>query len=219
MILFPFISRQGRDGACVRLRSYAHTSETSRPLLHHHDATMASSLFLPVLYFSLFLITMVPSVTRAYSRTILTRFVLIETHHKGNVGAAARSLKTMGFDDLVLVKPRDTKVLNRQRTKEAASGATDVLEKARVVNTLEEALEGITAACATAMPHDMSISRPSYTFEAPRVHFEKVLSSNEEEDIRIAFLFGNERVGMSEEDIGRCDAVLGIPTNPVSFVV
>lgn len=156
----------------------------------------------------------------AYTRNIVTRFVLIETHHEGNVGAAARALKTMGFgnDDyssLVLVKPRDSKVLNRHRTKEAASGAVDVLETTRICDTLAKAVDGCTHVCATAMPHSMSLARPDYVFEAPRPYFEKLLSSNEE-DIRIAFLFGNERVGMREEDILACNVVLGIPTNPVS---
>jgi tRNA/rRNA methyltransferase len=158
---------------------------------------------------------MVSSVVSAYSRTIMTRFVLIETHHKGNVGAAARALKTMGFDALVLLSPRDSKVLSRQRTKEAASGALDVLAKTQIVESLDQALEGMTHVCATAMPHSMSLTRPEYdTFQAPRVYFENILQNDR--DVRIAFLFGNERVGMREKHVLQCDALLGIPTNPVS---
>ena len=56
-----------------------------------------------------------------------TRFVLIETSHAGNVGAAARALKTMGFDDLVLVRPRWPNVLRKEETIQRASGALDVL--------------------------------------------------------------------------------------------
>jgi len=70
-----------------------------------------------------------------------TRFVLINTSHAGNVGAAARAMKVMGFDDLVLVAPRWPNVLRKEETIQRASGALDVLEKARVVATLEEALE------------------------------------------------------------------------------
>ena len=62
----------------------------------------------------------------------MARFILIEPSHNGNVGAAARALKTMGFDDLVLVAPRDPKVLQRDETIARASGATDVLAKTRV---------------------------------------------------------------------------------------
>jgi len=68
------------------------------------------------------------------------------------------------------------------------------------------------------MAHDMSLARPDYIFEAPRVHFEKLLDSRNEEHIRIAFVFGNERVGMRHEDIVKCNVVLSILTNPVSIV-
>jgi tRNA/rRNA methyltransferase len=148
----------------------------------------------------------------AYAST--TRFILLQTHHKGNVGAAARAIKTMGFDELALVSPRDERVLNRRETKEAASGARDVLEKIHIFDNMEEALEGSNHWCATAMPNDMSLSRPNWKFEAPREHFQKLI--NTQSDIRIAFVFGNERVGMREADIRKCHVVLGIPTNPVS---
>ena len=57
-----------------------------------------------------------------------TRFILINTSHAGNVGAAARAMKTMGFDDLVLVAPRWKNVLRREETIQRASGALDVLD-------------------------------------------------------------------------------------------
>ena len=80
-----------------------------------------------------------------------TRFVLVGTSHAGNVGAAARAMKVMGFSDLVLVAPRFADVAQRAEAIAMASGATDVLAGARVVATLAEALDGITYACATAM--------------------------------------------------------------------
>ena len=84
-----------------------------------------------------------------------TRFVLINTSHAGNVGAAARAMKVMGFHDLVLVAPRWANVLRREETIQRASGALDVLEQARIVPTLNAALEGMTHVCATAMtPRD-----------------------------------------------------------------
>src|SRR6185312_12954756 len=84
-----------------------------------------------------------------------TRFVLVATSHAGNVGAAARALKVMGFADLVLVAPRTGNVQRRAEAIALASGATDVLAGARVVGSLAEALDGITYACATAMtPRD-----------------------------------------------------------------
>ena len=93
-----------------------------------------------------------------------TRFVLIETSHAGNVGAAARALKTMGFDDLVLVRPRYKNVLRKEETIQRASGALDVLDKARVVDTLEEALDGISTYVRDG--NDATRLRPAYTHSA-----------------------------------------------------
>jgi len=73
--------------------------------------------------------------------TFPTRFILLHTSHAGNVGAAARAMKTMGFDDLVLVAPRWPDVLQQPETIQRASGAHDVLERARIVTTLDEALQ------------------------------------------------------------------------------
>src|SRR5437762_10099127 len=96
-----------------------------------------------------------------------TRFVLVQPSHAGNVGAAARAIKVMGFADLVLVRPRFADVLSREETLAMASGAADVLARARVVDSLPEALDGITHACATAMtPRDFG--PPTF---APRPHF------------------------------------------------
>ena len=84
-----------------------------------------------------------------------TRFILINTSHAGNVGAAARAMKVMGFDDLVLVAPRWDNVLRREECLQRASGALDVLQAARIVASLDEALDGMTHLCATAMtPRD-----------------------------------------------------------------
>ncbi|CAM8638604.1 LasT rRNA methylase [Comamonadaceae bacterium] len=157
-----------------------------------------------------------------------TRFILINTSHAGNVGAAARAIKTMGFDDLVLVAPRWPNVLRREETIQRASGALDVLDKCRIVETLDEALDGITHLCATAMtPRDFG--PPTTT---PREHFE-ALSKKEllaqtpsapgndlaseaatQGQQGIGFLFGSERFGMRNEDVYRCHVCLSIPSNP-----
>ncbi len=154
----------------------------------------------------------------------MTRFILIEPSHNGNVGATARSLKTMGFDELWLVSPRDPKVLNRDETIQRASGATDVLSKTRIVATLDEALEGVNHLCATAMTA-RDFGPRTY---APRDYFELLLNKEQtnenmcREDVifsskdilKLAFLFGTERFGMKNEDVYRCHAALSIPTNP-----
>lgn len=164
-----------------------------------------------------------------------TRFVLIETSHAGNVGAAARAMKTMGFDELVLVRPRWENVLRKEETIQRASGALDVLANARVVDTLDEALDGISHLCATAMtPRDFG--PPT---RMPRQHFEMLMKG--ELDVRsapasegdlapgsavadaarpacnqtgVGLLFGCERFGMSNDDVYRCDVALSIPSNP-----
>ena len=154
----------------------------------------------------------------------MARFILIAPSHNGNVGAAARAMKTMGFDELFLVAPRDPKVLNRDETIQRASGATDVLAKTQIVETLDDALHGVNHLCATAMTaRDFGPA----TF-APRSYFE-LLSKNEhftqtlpvrnadlvqKSELKMAFLFGTERFGMKNDDVYRCHAALSIPTNP-----
>lgn len=135
-----------------------------------------------------------------------TRFILLNTSHPGNVGATARAMKVMGFDDLVLVAPRYPDVLQQADTLAMASGATDVLERARIVATLADALEGVTYLCATAMtPRDFG--PPTH---APRELFATLVPSAH----KLAFLFGSERFGMSNDDVYRCHACLSIPTHP-----
>ena len=166
-----------------------------------------------------------------------TRFILINTSHAGNVGAAARAMKVMGFDDLVLVAPRWANVLRREETIQRASGALDVLKNARIVDTLDEALNGMTHLCATAMtPRDFG--PPTL---APREHFRALLNQElvahisigleadligenglktakttkiAEKPEGVAFLFGSERFGMQNEDVYRCNVALSIPTDP-----
>jgi tRNA/rRNA methyltransferase len=159
-----------------------------------------------------------------------TRFILINTSHAGNVGAAARAMKTMGFTDMVLVAPRWANVLRREETIQRASGALDVLNNARIVETLDEALDGMTHLCATAMtPRDFG--PPT---RGPREHFELLLKDElfsqqirglevnlppKNDDVPesasgMGFLFGSERFGMANDDVYRCNVALSIPTNP-----
>jgi tRNA/rRNA methyltransferase len=154
----------------------------------------------------------------------MARFILIEPSHNGNVGAAARAMKTMGFDELVLVAPRDPKVLNRDETIQRASGATDVLAKTQIVATLDDALHGVNHLCATAMTA-RDFGPATYS---PRAYFDLLLKGEHsaqkecgleadltlKADLKLAFLFGTERFGMKNEDVYRCHAALSIPTNP-----
>lgn len=135
-----------------------------------------------------------------------TRFILVQTSHPGNVGATARAMKVMGFSDLVLVQPRFDDVLTREETVAMSSGAADILVRARIVDKLEDALDGVTHACATAMtPRDFG--PPTW---APREHFPQLAQSRH----RVAFVFGSERYGMRNEDVYKCHSVISIPTHP-----
>ena len=144
-----------------------------------------------------------------------TRFVLIETSHPGNVGSTARAMKVMGFRDLVLVRPRFADVLSQEETVAMASGAADILARARIVDRVEDALDGCTFVCATAMtPRDFG--PPTHQ---PRELFARLANPADPADPaghphRVAFLFGSERYGMSNEDVYRAHAVLSIPTHP-----
>jgi tRNA/rRNA methyltransferase len=139
-----------------------------------------------------------------------TRFVLLNTSHAGNVGATARAMKVMGFTDLVLVAPRWDNVLRREETIQRASGALDVLDNCRIVATLDEALDGMTHLCATAMtPRDFG--PPT---REPRAHFaELAQTATTDASQGVAFLFGSERFGMKNEDVYRCHTCLRIPTD------
>ena len=135
-----------------------------------------------------------------------TRFILVNTSHPGNVGAAARAMKVMGFSELVLVAPRFDDVLSHEDTVAMASGAADILARARIVPTLTEALDGVTFACATAMtPRDFG--PPT---RAPRDLMPELAAGGQ----RVGFVFGSERYGLSNDDVYRCHVCLSIPTHP-----
>lgn len=135
------------------------------------------------------------------------RFVLVETSHPGNVGAAARAIKTMGFGKLVLVRPRFENVLAHEEAIAFASGAQDVLEKTEIVDSVDTALENCQfAAAITARLREFS--PPILT---PRQFAESVLPDAQ---INCALVFGSERYGLSNETIEQCHALIHIPSNP-----
>jgi tRNA/rRNA methyltransferase len=135
-----------------------------------------------------------------------TRFVLVGTSHAGNVGAAARAMKVMGFTELALVRPRFADICCHEEAVAMASGAADILARSRVVDTLAQALEGCSYACATAMtPRDFGPPTA-----APREHFTTLAGQGH----RVALVFGPERTGLANDDVYRCQVCLSIPTHP-----
>ncbi|MBK1891672.1 RNA methyltransferase [Undibacterium sp. 14-3-2] len=135
------------------------------------------------------------------------RFVLVETSHPGNVGAAARALKTMGFTNLVLVRPRYPDVLSHPEAIAFASGAQDILESARIVDTVEEALAGCDLVAAVSA-RLREFSPPVVT---PRELAESVAHRQGGD---VAFIFGSERYGLPNEVVMNCQALISIPANP-----
>ncbi|WP_196488025.1 RNA methyltransferase [Burkholderia pseudomultivorans] len=137
-----------------------------------------------------------------------TRFVLVEPSHPGNVGAAARALKTMGFSRLVLVAPRVPHVQSDPEAIAMASGADDVLASAHVVATLGEALSGVHWSIAlTARTREYGPPRL-----APRAAAGQASAQVGTGDI--ALVFGNERTGLANEHVEQCSALAHIPANP-----
>jgi tRNA/rRNA methyltransferase len=141
-----------------------------------------------------------------------TRFVLVEPSHPGNVGAAARALKTMGFSRLIVVAPKIAFVTREPEAIAMASGADDVLASAQVVETLADALNGVHWSIAlTARSREYGPPQMP-----PRAAAEKACGfvGQGQSEGAIALVFGNERVGLSNADVERCSALAHIPANP-----
>jgi len=133
------------------------------------------------------------------------RVILVGTTHPGNIGAAARAMKNMGFSDLALVNPR---FFPHEDATARASGAEDVLETARVVSTLADAVADCTFV-AGASARSRAIEWPSF---APRECAARILE--EKSDSYAAIVFGPENSGLKNEDLDRCNVLLTIPTDP-----
>ena len=134
------------------------------------------------------------------------RFVLVETSRAGNIGAAARAMKTMGFSDLVLVNPRFADALQDPEAVAFASGAQDVLEGARIVGSMAEALEGCNFAAAVSA-RLREFSPPVW---APR-QFAGHVATHE---VAAALIFGNERFGLPNHIVEQCNVLINIPATP-----
>ena len=135
------------------------------------------------------------------------RFVLVETSRAGNIGSVARAMKTMGFDDLVLVSPRCADPLQDPEAVAFASGAIDVLANARIVSGMGEALEGCNFSAAVSA-RLREFSPPVWTPRAFAAH------AGAQPDLRAAIVFGNERVGLPNAIVESCNVLINIPANP-----
>ncbi len=135
------------------------------------------------------------------------RFVLVETSRAGNIGSVARAMKTMGFSDLVLVNPRFEDALSDPEAVAFASGAQDVLARARIVGSMAEALAGCNFAAAVSA-RLREFSPPVW---APREFAGHVAANG---DLSAALIFGNERFGLPNQIVEACNVLINIPANP-----
>ncbi|MGI9289906.1 MAG: RNA methyltransferase [Gammaproteobacteria bacterium] len=137
--------------------------------------------------------------------TLSVRFVLCETSHPGNIGAAARAIKTMGFTELALVSPRE---FPSMQAAARASGATDVLAGAQVFDSLDEAV----ADCGLVVGASARRRKHRWPELDSRECAARVLEAAEEKPV--AVVFGTEKSGLSNTQMDRCNALVYIPANP-----
>ncbi len=137
------------------------------------------------------------------------RIVLVRTFHSGNIGSAARAMKTMGLTDLCLVSPKDFETdAGKQDALQMAMSADDVVESAHIVENLYEAVKGCTmvvASTARMRGYDLPELNPEEC--AKQLHSESTNNN-------VALVFGPERMGLSNEDLQLAKYRVTIPANP-----
>jgi tRNA/rRNA methyltransferase len=137
------------------------------------------------------------------------RFVLVEPSHSGNIGAAARAIRTMAFSNLSVVEPRDPDYRIASEAVALAANAVAVLQDSRSHPTLIEALEGVTLAFAmTGYPREFG--PPHLLLRDAALQAAHWL---EEERGPVAFVFGTERSGLTNRDVLRCHYSCAIPAD------
>ncbi|HEX4938597.1 MAG TPA: RNA methyltransferase [Candidatus Kapabacteria bacterium] len=132
------------------------------------------------------------------------RIVMINTSDSGNIGAAARAMKTMGLRQLVLVQPEEVPTA---KATARASAAADLLHKARVVQTLDEAIGD----CQLVFGTSARLRTIPWPLIDPRQGAARVM--NEPVGADIAILFGREDAGLTNEELRRCHFHICIPAN------
>jgi len=133
------------------------------------------------------------------------RIVLVGATHPGNIGAAARAMKNMGLSDLALVNPKH---FPHDEATSRAKGASDILDKATVVDTLAEALTDCVYV-AGASARSRTINWPSM---GPRDCAARMI--RESGHGKVAAVFGPEKTGLHNDDLDLCHTLLRIPTDP-----
>jgi len=133
------------------------------------------------------------------------RIVLVDTQHPGNIGAVARAMKNMALDDLALVRPQ---MFPHADATARASGAVDLLMRARVYDTVDAAI----ADCGFVVGTTARERVQHFEVHDPRIAAARLVEAGTQRSA--AVLFGAERIGLTNDDLARCHALLRIPANP-----
>jgi tRNA/rRNA methyltransferase len=144
------------------------------------------------------------------SQAQLLRWVLAETSHPGNVGSAARALKTMGFSDLRLIAPKIAGVAQTPEAIALASGAVDVLESSQEASSLESAVQGCTLVLGLTS-RDREFGPPALNWQDARPLVQAAIAGNQQ----VALLFGPERTGLDNHHLSLCTHRVWLDANPL----
>jgi tRNA/rRNA methyltransferase len=139
----------------------------------------------------------------------LLRWVLVETSHPGNVGSAARALKTMGFADLRLINPKIKGIAANADAIALASGAADILESASESSSLASAVESCPLVLGLTS-RDREFGPPALDWESAR----GLIANTTLGGGRVALLFGPERTGLDNEHLALCTHRVWLDANP-----
>ncbi|MFM1759064.1 MAG: hypothetical protein RLY75_334 [Pseudomonadota bacterium] len=140
----------------------------------------------------------------------LLRWVLVETSHPGNVGSAARALKTMGFSDLHLISPKIAGVAQAPEAIALASGAVDILESSQETSSLESAVQGCTLVLGLTS-RDREFGPPALNWQDARPLVQAAIAGHQ----RVALLFGPERTGLDNHHLSLCTHRVWLDANPL----
>ena len=144
------------------------------------------------------------------SQAQLLRWVLVETSHPGNVGSAARALKTMGFSDLRLIAPKIAGVAQTPEAVALASGAVDVLESSQETSSLESAVQDCTLVLGLTS-RDREFGPPALNWQDARPLVKAAIAGNQQ----VALLFGPERTGLDNDHLSLCTHRVWLDANPL----
>ena len=140
----------------------------------------------------------------------LLRWVLVETSHPGNIGSAARALKTMGFSDLHLINPKIKGIAKEAEAIALASGAVDILESSQESSSLATAVQGCSLVIGLTS-RDREFGPPALDWETARALIQETIMGHG----KVALLFGPERTGLDNDHLALCTHRAWLDANPV----